>query len=138
MPRTIWPAAPLWPPIADPELEVDAVRREYLGGFGPAADAACNTLAQAVSLPGSYKAWLSTPYADARQRLCELLTAAVEKRLIADVPLGAFLSGGIDSCAIVGLSAASTQGAVKAFTIGFDSSDYDETPIATEMAQASG
>jgi asparagine synthase (glutamine-hydrolysing) len=38
----------------------------------------------------------------------------------------------------VGLSAASTQGPVKAFTIGFDSSDYDETPIATEMAQASG
>ena len=69
-----------------------------------------------------------------RERLIE----AVQLRLEADVPVGCYLSGGIDSCAIVGLSAASTQGPVKAFTIGFDSSDYDETPIATEMAQASG
>ena len=70
--------------------------------------------------------------------LRERLIEAVQLRLEADVPVGCYLSGGIDSCAIVGLSAASTQGPVKAFTIGFDSSDYDETPIATEMAQASG
>jgi asparagine synthase (glutamine-hydrolysing) len=76
-----------------------------------------------------------TDYIDGvRERLIE----AVQLRLEADVPVGCYLSGGIDSCAIVGLSAASTQGPVKAFTIGFDSSDYDETPIATEMAQASG
>jgi asparagine synthase (glutamine-hydrolysing) len=66
----------------------------------------------------------------------EGLIEAVQLRLEADVPVGCYLSGGIDSCSIVGLAAASTQGSVKAFTIGFDSTDYDETPIAREMAKA--
>lgn len=68
----------------------------------------------------------------------ERLVEAVQLRLEADVPVGCYLSGGIDSCSIVGLAAASTQGSVKAFTIGFDNADYDETPIATEMAAAVG
>ncbi|RWU11601.1 asparagine synthase (glutamine-hydrolyzing) [Pseudidiomarina gelatinasegens] len=66
------------------------------------------------------------------------LLEAVQHRLTADVPVGCYLSGGIDSCAILGLSAAATQTSVKAFTIGFDSNDYDETPIAQEMAEATG
>lgn len=66
----------------------------------------------------------------------EKLIQAVQLRLEADVPVGCYLSGGIDSCSIVGMAAASTQGSVKTFTIGFDSDDYDETPIATEMAQS--
>lgn len=69
-----------------------------------------------------------------RERLIE----AVQLRLEADVPVGCYLSGGIDSCSIIGLATASTQGAVKAFTIGFDNADYDETPIAKEMADATG
>ena len=68
----------------------------------------------------------------------ERLISAVQLRLEADVPVGCYLSGGIDSCSIIGLAAASTQGAVKAFTIGFDNADYDETPIAREMAEAAG
>lgn len=64
------------------------------------------------------------------------LLEAVQHRMTADVPVGCYLSGGIDSCAILGLASASTQTSVKAFTIGFDSSDYDETPIAQEMAEA--
>lgn len=75
------------------------------------------------------------PYIDGvRKHLLE----AVQHRLTADVPVGCYLSGGIDSCAILGLSAAATQTSVKAFTIGFDSSEYDETPIAQEMAEATG
>ena len=66
------------------------------------------------------------------------LLEAVQHRLTADVPVGCYLSGGIDSCAILGLSAAATQTSVKAFTIGFDSDEYDETPIAQEMAEATG
>ena len=68
----------------------------------------------------------------------EHLIEAVQLRLEADVPVGCYLSGGIDSCSIIGLATASTQGAVKAFTIGFDNADYDETPIAKEMADATG
>ena len=68
----------------------------------------------------------------------ERLVEAVQLRLEADVPVGCYLSGGIDSCSITGLAAASTQGTVKTFTIAFDSSDYDETPIAREMAAAAG
>jgi asparagine synthase (glutamine-hydrolysing) len=63
------------------------------------------------------------------------LLQAVQLRLEADVPVACYLSGGIDSCSILGLSAASQQSAVKAFTIGFDDAAYDETAIAKEMAQ---
>ncbi|WP_404399461.1 asparagine synthase (glutamine-hydrolyzing) [Idiomarina seosinensis] len=66
----------------------------------------------------------------------EKLLEAVQHRMTADVPVGCYLSGGIDSCSILGLASASTQTSVKAFTIGFDSADYDETPIAKEMAEA--
>ena len=65
----------------------------------------------------------------------ERLLHAVQLRLEADVPVACYLSGGIDSCSILGLSAASQQSAVKAFTIGFDDAAYDETAIAKEMAQ---
>lgn len=68
----------------------------------------------------------------------ENLLQAVQLRLQADVPVGCYLSGGIDSCSILGLSAAIRQDPVKAFTIGFDSADYDETPIAREMADKTG
>lgn len=67
-----------------------------------------------------------------RDRLVE----AVQLRLVADVPVGCYLSGGIDSCSIMGLAAAASQQPVRAFTIGFDSDEYDETPIARQMAEA--
>jgi asparagine synthase (glutamine-hydrolysing) len=72
------------------------------------------------------------------ERVREKLLEAVQLRLEADVPVACYLSGGIDSCAILGLSAASQQSPVKAFTIGFDDADYDETAIAREMAQSVG
>lgn len=66
------------------------------------------------------------------------LLEAVQLRLEADVPVGCYLSGGIDSCSILGLASAAQQSPVKAFTIGFDDAEYDETPIAREMAQSVG
>jgi asparagine synthase (glutamine-hydrolysing) len=75
------------------------------------------------------------PHIDA---VTEKLIDAVRARLEADVPVGCYLSGGIDSCSILGLSTAMQQSAVKAFTISFDNDAYDEAAIAREMAQKTG
>jgi len=77
-----------------------------------------------------------TDFAEAKSRLRELLTVAVRKRLIADVPLGAFLSGGIDSSIIVGLMARQMSEPVKTFSIGFvDQPVLDETTYAKVVAE---
>lgn len=64
-----------------------------------------------------------------------LLSQCVGDRMIADVPLGAFLSGGIDSSAIVALMQKQTSTPVKTYTIGFEEAGYDETTQAREIAQ---
>jgi asparagine synthase (glutamine-hydrolysing) len=74
-------------------------------------------------------------YADARARLGELLTEAVASRLISDVPLGAFLSGGIDSSLVVGLMRKLGVSPLRTFSIGFPDARYDETAHARSVAQ---
>lgn len=69
-----------------------------------------------------------------RKRLLD----AVQTRLEADVPVGAYLSGGIDSCSILGLATPMQQSSVRAYTISFDSDQYDEASIAKEMARETG
>jgi asparagine synthase (glutamine-hydrolysing) len=67
------------------------------------------------------------------------LEAAIRRRLISDVPLGAFLSGGIDSSAIVALMAGVMGEPVKTFTIGFEDRDgFDERPYARTVAERFG
>jgi len=68
-------------------------------------------------------------------RVRELVTAAVERRLISDVPLGAFLSGGIDSAIVVGVMSRLGAGAVRTFSIGFDDDPaFDESAAARATA----
>ena len=71
-----------------------------------------------------------------KKRLYESLSEAVRKRMIADVPIGAFLSGGIDSSIIVGLMSRHANRPVKTFSIGFkDDKLFDETHYAREAAR---
>src|SRR5918994_3309360 len=68
----------------------------------------------------------------------ETVTAAVRRRLIADVPLGALLSGGIDSSVVVALMAEASSEPVRTFTIGFPDERYDERAYARAVAERYG
>ena len=77
--------------------------------------------------------------AAAAERVRELLTDAVRKRLLADVPLGILLSGGVDSSAIAALATRLKGGSVKTFTVGFEGDAYfDERPHAALVARHLG
>src|SRR5207253_528114 len=72
---------------------------------------------------------------DAAERLRELLESAVTMRMRSDVPLGAFLSGGVDSSLIVALMQKNSVEPVKTFSIGFPVAEYDETKYARKVAE---
>jgi asparagine synthase (glutamine-hydrolysing) len=78
------------------------------------------------------------PEAELRAELVTQLDEAVRLRLISDVPLGAFLSGGVDSSAIVATMARVGGGRVKTFSIGFAEKEYDETRYARMVAERYG
>ncbi|MCA1621774.1 MAG: asparagine synthase (glutamine-hydrolyzing) [Acidobacteria bacterium] len=69
------------------------------------------------------------------EELRALLDESVRVRLVADVPLGAFLSGGVDSSAVVGLMARASERPVKTFSIGFREDSYDELKYARVAAE---
>jgi len=68
----------------------------------------------------------------------ERLGEAVRALLISDVPLGALLSGGVDSAVVVALMARLADGPVRTFTAGFEAGEYDERPAAREVARHCG
>jgi asparagine synthase (glutamine-hydrolysing) len=94
----------------------------------PAGHGGAETSAAAHSPPSSD--------GEAEERFRSLLQGAVERRLVADVPLGAFLSGGLDSSSVVALMARAAGSRVKTFTIGFAGhTEYDEREHARVVAE---
>jgi asparagine synthase (glutamine-hydrolysing) len=75
---------------------------------------------------------------DAKTELHDVLLDAVRSHLVSDVPLGAFLSGGVDSSVVVGLMAKASGGRVKTFSIGFDEPAFDELDHARTVARHFG
>jgi asparagine synthase (glutamine-hydrolysing) len=72
------------------------------------------------------------------KRLEGALEEAVRLRLRADVPVACYLSGGLDSCAVLGLASRLSRRPLRAYTLSFDHADYDERAIAEEQARLSG
>lgn len=77
-------------------------------------------------------------YAICKRNLKDFLYKAVEKRLVADVPVGTFLSGGIDSTLVTAIANDIVKGGVKTFTIGFDDKERNEAPFARRTADYLG
>jgi len=74
------------------------------------------------------------PEGDARDELRGLLDRAVKSQMVSDVPLGAFLSGGVDSSAVVASMSRASRDPVRTCSIGFDHDAFDETRYAREVA----
>jgi asparagine synthase (glutamine-hydrolysing) len=78
------------------------------------------------------------PTPEIEERLIDSIQQAVRRRMVADVPMGAFLSGGIDSSAVVAMMAESSSEPVKTFSIGFEEERFNELPQARLIAQRYG
>jgi asparagine synthase (glutamine-hydrolysing) len=88
--------------------------------------------------------WVPEPRGEASsddewlERVRETVLAAVRRRLVADVPLGALLSGGIDSSVVVAAAAQASPEPLRTFTVGFPDARYDERPHARAVAERYG
>jgi asparagine synthase (glutamine-hydrolysing) len=91
------------------------------------------------TLPGNFRKEVAAqPLPEIHKEIRRLLRDAVERRLVADVPFGAFLSGGIDSSAIVALMSEVSSAPVKTFSVTFDESEFSEASYAKMVAEKFG
>ncbi|MDP2372358.1 asparagine synthase (glutamine-hydrolyzing) [Reyranella sp.] len=96
------------------------------------------TLQRYWQLPAAGENPVRSTLADLKQELIERIRKAVTLCRVADVPLGAFLSGGVDSSAVVSMMAPSHDGPIETFSSGFGFGDYDETRFARMVAERYG
>lgn len=93
------------------------------------------TISQYWNINDYTKSKQDLSYKETCQKVNELLTASVERRLVADVPFGAFLSGGIDSSSIVGLMSKVSSEKIQTFNVSFDEGEFSEAKYAKQIAQ---
>ena len=145
--RALVPDGTLDPEALDAYLTYQAVPAPYT------LFRACRQLPPAHQLTYAVEAdrlavarYWDVPFAPKRRRseaevlddLDGLIRAAVGRRLESDVPLGAFLSGGVDSSLVVAMMAQEQSNPVEAVVIGFDDPAFDERPFARQVARALG
>src|SRR5262249_2354481 len=151
-------AAPGWAPSIDDDAVVGYLRHAYIvqprtiyrearklppghiltlrEGVAPAPK--CFWDLRGIAVAGQRRNDPAPEANEAVERLDALLRDAVGLRMIADVPLGAFLSGGIDSSTVVALMQGQSSRPVKTFSIGFHESGYDEAQCAKQVAAPLG
>jgi asparagine synthase (glutamine-hydrolysing) len=147
-------AAPRWTPTIDDDAIVGYLRHAYVAQpqtiyrearklppghvltlrEGLAAEPKCFWDLRGIAVAGQRRNDPAPDAEEAIERLDALLRDSVKLRMIADVPLGAFLSGGIDSSTVVALMQAQSTRPVKTFSIGFHESGYDEAQCAKKVA----
>jgi asparagine synthase (glutamine-hydrolysing) len=147
-------AAPFWKPTIDDDAVVGYLRHAYIAQprtiyreaeklapghiltlrEGLARTPKCYWDLRGIAVAGQRRNDPAPDATEAVERLDALLRDSVKLRMIADVPLGAFLSGGIDSSTVVALMQAQSARPVKTFSIGFHESGYDEAGCAKKVA----
>jgi asparagine synthase (glutamine-hydrolysing) len=132
------------PPAIDAYLALQYVPGERTALVGVRKLLAGHILVAEGGRVETHAYWRAEPRPEARsdaewlELIRETVRGAVTRRLIADVPLGALLSGGIDSSVVVALMAEASSAPVRTFTVGFGEPRYDERPYARAVAERYG
>jgi asparagine synthase (glutamine-hydrolysing) len=122
--------------IPDPASPFRAIRKLPPGGWLTYDSDGTVTQERYWKLPApATQASPGATEASVRNRVREVFDESVRIRMIADVPLGAFLSGGIDSSSVVASMALQSPDPVKTFSIGFEEAEFNELPYAREVAR---
>jgi asparagine synthase (glutamine-hydrolysing) len=127
-------AAYLWNGfVTGPETIIDGVQKLDAGHTARISDAG-----EILKYDRYWQLPAPAVHTHERDALSRTLREAVELRLVSDVPIGVFLSGGIDSSAVAALATRSSGSRIRTFNLGFDEASYDESPHARAVAQALG